>query len=100
MLKCKYHSFEKVAEKIKNIRLKPSKTKIYPYASETLVTKGYFMCKFETPHKIAVQKCYVVNKDKVANILGLETAKDLNIVKLQNVNKSLDDCKLCENIKL
>ena len=41
------NSFEKVAE----VSLKPSKTKIYPYASEPLVTKGYFTCKFETPQK-------------------------------------------------
>ena len=58
------------------------------------------MCKFETPHKITVQKCYAVNKDKVVNIMGLETAKDLNIVKLQNVNKILVGCESCENIKL
>ena len=38
--------------------------------------------------------------DKVVNIMGLETAKDLNIVKLQNVNKILDGCESCENIKL
>ena len=43
--------FEKVARKIfKNIRLKPSKTKTYPYASELLVTKSYVMCKLKTPH--------------------------------------------------
>ena len=56
------NSFEKVAGKNKN-RLKPSNAKIYPYASEQLVTKGYFMCKFETPDKMTVQKCYVVSKD-------------------------------------
>ena len=33
------NSFERVAEK--NINLEPSKTKIYPYASEPLVTKGH-----------------------------------------------------------
>ena len=32
--------------------------------------------------------------------MGLETAKDLNIVKLQNVNKILDGCESCENTKL
>ena len=58
------------------------------------------MCKFETPHKITVQKCYVVNKGKVGNILGLETVKDLNIIKLQDVNKILDLCESYENIKL
>ena len=75
------NSFEKVAEKNKNIRLKPSKTKIYPYASEPLVTKGYIICKFETPHKVTVQKCYVVNKNKVEDILGLETTEDFQITK-------------------
>ena len=63
------NSFEKVAEKNKNIRLKLSKTNIYPCASEALVTKRYFMCKFETPNKIGIQKCYVVNKDKVGIFL-------------------------------
>ena len=57
------------------------------------------MNKFETPHKITVQKCYV-NKGKEGNILGLETVKDLNIIKLQVVNKILDLCESCENIKL
>ena len=33
------NSFERDAEK--NINLEPSKTKIYPYASEPLVTKGH-----------------------------------------------------------
>ena len=61
-----------------------------PYASEPLVTKGYFRCKLGTTYKITVQKCYVVNKEKVGNILGLETAKDLNIIKLQDVNKILE----------
>lgn len=50
--------------------------------------------------EIAVQKCYVVNKDKVGNILALETARDLNITKLQNANKNLDECESCKNIKL
>ena len=36
----------------------------------------------------------------MGNILGLETVKDLNIVKLQNVNKTLDECESCENVKL
>ena len=40
------NSFEKVAEK-KNMRLKPIKMKLCPYALEPLVTKEYFMYKFE-----------------------------------------------------
>ena len=48
------NSFEKVAGKNKNIRLQPSKTKIYPYVSEPLVTKGYFICKF-TKRQITLQ---------------------------------------------
>ena len=33
-------------------------------------------------------------------ILGLEAVKDLNIIKLQGVNKILDLCESCENIRL
>ena len=47
------NSFEKVAGKNKN-RLQPSKTKLYPYVSEPLVTKGYFICKF-TKRQITLQ---------------------------------------------
>ena len=76
-------------KKIKTLDWNHQKQKS-PYASEPLVTKGYFRCKLGTTYKITVQKCYVVNKEKVGNILGLETAKDLNIIKLQDVNKILE----------
>ena len=36
----------------------------------------------------------------MGNILALETARDLNITKLQNANKNLDECESCKNIKL
>ena len=80
--------------------MKPSKTKIYAYASEPLVTKGYFKCSLETPYKITVQKCYTVNKDKVGIILGLETPNDLNNIKIPDLHKFLNECESCENIKL
>ena len=84
------NSFERIAEK--NINLEPSKTKIYPYASEPLVTKRHFRFKFGMPYIITVQKWQVVNREKVGNILGLETARDLNVIKLQIVNKVLEIC--------
>lgn len=58
------------------------------------------MCKLEASNKVTGQKCYVVNKNTVGNILGLEAAKNLNSIKLQNVDKILDECEFGENIQL
>ena len=58
------------------------------------------MCKLEASNKVTVQKCYVVNKNIVGNILGLEAAKNLNSIKLQNVDIILDECEFGENIQL
>lgn len=58
------------------------------------------MCKLEVSNKVTVQKCYVVNKNIVGNILGLEAAKNLNSIKLQNVDIILDECEFGENIQL
>ena len=58
------------------------------------------MCKVEASNKVTVQKCYVVKKNTVGNILGLEAAKHLNSIKLQNVDITLDECEFGENIQL
>ena len=58
------------------------------------------MCKLEASNKVTVQKFYVVNKNTVGNILGLEAAKNLNSIKLQNVDIILDECEFGENIQL
>ena len=58
------------------------------------------MCKLEASNKVTVQKCYVVNKNIVGNILGLEAAKNLNSIKLQNVDIILDESEFGENIQL
>ena len=52
------------------------------------------------PNNITVQKCYVFSKVKVGSILSVLIAKELNIIKLQNLNKTLVECESGKNIKL
>ena len=57
------------------------------------------MFRFERPNKIMVQNGILLLKIN-GNTLALETAEDLNITELRNVNEILDECEPGETIEL
>ena len=89
-------TFRKIQKKNK-IVLKPSKTKIYPYASEPIKTLGYFQALFENKNLFVTQKLFVVDKSRAGNLIGLETAKALNVICVNKENLLINSTHAAES---
>ncbi|XP_065665580.1 uncharacterized protein LOC136087004 [Hydra vulgaris] len=76
------NTFERIKNHNPNLLLKKSSTVIFPYASTPLKLIGCFKAEIKTKNKITTNKIYVVNKNNAGNIMGIETAKELNILKI------------------
>ena len=87
---------EKSRRKIR-LFLKPSKTKIYPYASEPIKTLGYFQALFENKNLFVTQKLFVVDKSRAGNLIGLETAKALNVICVNKENLLINSTHAAES---
>ncbi|XP_065671738.1 uncharacterized protein LOC136089614 [Hydra vulgaris] len=109
------NTFERIKNHSPNLLLKKSSTVIFPYASTSLKLIGCLKAEIETKNKITTNKIYVVNKNNVGNIMGIETAKELNILKidanenfvlnkdngvssLAKSNKTMQHFNVCKNI--
>ena len=67
-----------------DVPLKKSKSKLYPYGSSNpLPVIGWFTAEIETKSKTNVAKIYVCRGD-AQSLLGLQTALDLEVVKIIN----------------
>ena len=76
------NTFERIKNHNPNLLLKKSSTVIFPYASTPLKSIGCLKAEIETKNKITTNKIYVVNKNNAGNIMGIETAKELNVLKI------------------
>ena len=78
---------EKDFGKLKNVYLKKTKIKLYPYGMEKPLTllAGYFEAEIESKNKLDYVKFFVVKSGKnVDNLLGVSTASALGVLKVVN----------------
>ncbi|XP_047124179.1 uncharacterized protein LOC124806921 [Hydra vulgaris] len=76
------NTFERIRSNNPNLIIKKSSTTIFPYASKPLKLLGCFKAEIEAKNKINTNNIYIVDKNDVGNIIGIETAKELNILKI------------------
>ena len=77
------------------IKLQRSKQKIYPYGiTEPLSMLGYFDTTLENKNIVDHAGIHIVNNNGAGNLLGLETSKELTLLKTNLVNvKNMDQNK-------
>nr|XP_047144581.1 uncharacterized protein LOC124818105 [Hydra vulgaris] len=76
------NTFKKIRSNNPNLIIKKSSTTIFPYVLKPLKLIGCFKAEIEAKNKITTNNIYIVDKNKVGNIMGIETAKELNILKI------------------
>ena len=64
-------------------------------ASKPIKTIGYFETIIESTLRVSAQKVYIVNKEKAGNLLGIDAAKDLEIIMFKS--KQVEIIKALEN---
>ena len=78
-------TFRKIQNKLsKQIHVKKSKAKIYPYASDPIKTRGYFNTTIESTERFTTQKVYIVDKEVAGNLLSIQAAKELRIIQVNS----------------
>ena len=88
------NTFNKLKAVNEHLKLKKSKTKIFPYASEPIKILGYFQGTFENKNHITTQRVFVVNKENAGNLLCLETAKDMNFINVKEKKIQINSLKM------
>ena len=80
-------AYERISRSDKNIKLKKTKTTLYSYNSnQPLNVLGCFETVVETSQNMAPATFYVINGKSEA-LLGIKTAKELEILKINIINQ-------------
>ena len=82
------NTFDRIQSKGRKIKLFETKKKLYPYASDQIEMLGYFESLIENETRCTTTKLYVIKDKDTGNILGINSAILLNLVKLKSNDKN------------
>ena len=78
--------YQILSRKTPSIKLQPSKIKLNSYGSDTPIEiLGQFQAAVESKNKITIATFFVANKAS-GSLLGYETARELGLIRVQDVN--------------
>ncbi|XP_065640555.1 uncharacterized protein LOC136073115 [Hydra vulgaris] len=79
------NTLERIRSNNPYLIIKKSSTTIFPFALKPLKLIDCFKAEIEAKNKITTNNIYIVDKNNVGNIMGIKTAKELNILKIYTI---------------
>ena len=77
------NTFDRIQSKSRKIKPFKTKKKLYPYASDPIEMLGYFESLIENETRYTTTKLDLIKNKDAGNILGINSAISLNLVKLK-----------------